>query len=110
MSRRYGKNDSYCDITVREKGIATHSELTLEIQFSFSSRWREFTEGLKEKLPRRAWHFDDTVEPKVWRVSPRYQLVIENLAKEFFDCARRIEGAVTTDLKTGSSVEQKGLF
>lgn len=103
--RRYGKNDSYCDVIVREKSVDDWQNLTIEIETSFN---QQFIDRLKENIPYGARIWDDT--NKVWRVMPRYQVFVERLAVELFDCARRVEGAVTTDLKTGYSVEQKGLF
>lgn len=105
--RRRTSTDSYCDVIVREKGIAEKPDLTIEVEYSFN---REMNEAIKEKCPYYAWWFDADAEPKVWRVHPRYQILIERLAVEMFDCARRIEGEIITDLKTGNTFEQKSLF
>lgn len=83
--------DSYCYLTVTKRGIIIES--TYDVRF---------VEELKTLIPHtaRTW---DPVEKK-WTVDAAYTDDVKRLACNYYDRVWLLEGGITTDLKTGETV------
>lgn len=105
MRNRRKPGDAYVDLIVRERGPGDNPELTIEIESSYSE---EFKDALKSLVPwdLRMWDEDG----RVWRIHPRFLLGAQELAKKYYKHAFLVVGEEQTDLHTGQSFAQKGLF
>ena len=75
------------------------------IESSYSER---FVYDLKRLIPSidRSWDPD----MKRWEVDARHLSTVRSIVKSCYKKATLIEGAITTNLKTGECIEQTSLF
>lgn len=103
---RHKTDEPYAEFIIRDRGISDHPSLTIEVESTYDE---DFIAELKIKLRHgleRAWE----PELKRWFISP---LALERacaIAGKHFSHVYLIEGDKTTDVVTGQSWEQEGLF
>jgi len=88
---------SYAYVTVKDQKCI--------IESSYSER---FVEDLKRLVPSidRSWD----PEQKTWTVNIKHLPTVKSLVNSCYGKAYLIEGAVTTNLKTGEGIEQTAMF
>jgi hypothetical protein len=108
MPSRFVKaRDNFCDFTIRERGVDTHPNHTVEVHNS----WNEsFGKRLMDELPRGSWMYDRTPTPRVFRILPAVMEQAVDLAMEFFGNVYVTEGDTVTNRVTGEVQGQPSLF
>jgi GMP synthase PP-ATPase subunit len=86
------KSNNYCYLTRGMRG----DDSFIFLEFSFNAG---FIAKLKSMVPAEYRSYDPA--EKRWTIHPRFVSEIKELAKEYFECAWLIEGAIVTDLHTG---------
>lgn len=103
---RYKTSSPYAEFIVRERGIADHPNLTVEVESTYNE---EFVNALKAALrhgSERAW------EPELKRWFSRRRSLNESVRsrESITATSTLVEGDKITDLITGQASEQTGLF
>lgn len=109
-SYRHKHGDPYCEFITRDRGVADHRALNIEVVFTLYLDGAEYAPGVEFKtalkaLPRGAWHYDGEGH---WYILPQYLEQMQTVAVKLYGHVYLTEGFTTTDVVSGS--EQKGLF
>jgi len=103
---RHKASGPYADFIIRERGVGDHPTLTVEVDSTYS---QEFVEELKKQLrhgSERCWEPD----LKRWFIHPSALEKACQVAGMFFTHVYVTEGEKITDVVTGTTYEQPGLF
>lgn len=107
-SVRNQSGSDYCEFIVRERGVGPLPHCTVEVRNTFN---QEFGQALMKELPRGAWLYDSSATPRVFRIHPAEIERAAEIAKRFYgDHVYRVEGETRTNIATGESISQGGLF
>lgn len=103
---RHKTSEPYAEFIVRDRGIAGYRDLTVEVESTYNE---EFVAALKRELrhgSERAWE----PELKRWFVSSAALERACKIAALHYKHVYLIEGPKTSDVITGKTWEQDGLF
>jgi hypothetical protein len=79
----------------------------IHVETPFNMR---FIDQLKKRIPPNNREWDE--EARIWKINDLYERTIRNMIREYYPDtpAYLLEGAVTTNLHTGETVQQETLF
>lgn len=112
MPYRFKTSEPYCEFKVRDRGPGGHEALSIEIEFTLFDNGTEHIPGVAFKtalknLPRGSWHYAGDGR---WFILPKFLEEMKRHALAHFHHVYLTEGEQTTDLRSGQTTEQKGLF
>lgn len=103
---RYKTSSPYAEFIVRERGIADHPNLTVEVESTYNEEFVNALKGALRHGSERAWDGD----LKRWFISPAVLEKTCLIAGRFYGKVYLVEGDKITDIISGQSSEQAGLF
>lgn len=108
MPSRFVKaRDNFCNFIVRERGVASHPNHTIEIECSWHD---DFGKRLMREITNGGWMYDREASPRCFRILPAMLEQAVELAKECFGNVYVTEGARIENRVTGEVFDQPSLF
>lgn len=106
MPYRNKTQESFCEFTVRDRGISDHPTLTIEVETSFCQAFNDQLKADLRHAVERAWDPDGVR----WRIHPSALEKAKAIAFRNFKNVYLVEGDKTSDLVNDTSFENLNLF
>lgn len=103
---RHKTSEPYAEFIIRDRGVGNYPALNIEVESTFNE---DFVNALKTELrhgSERSWD----PELKRWFISPVALELACKVAGQFFRHVYLCEGDKTSDIISGQTWEQTGLF
>lgn len=106
MSYRQKNSEPFAEFTHRDRGIAEHSDLTVELEASFNPDFNDALKSLLKHGSERAWSPD----LKRWFISTSALARAIELAKHYYRLVYVVEGESIVEQISGRQYNALKLF